>query len=153
MAKGEKILLFLGRMKEIDYLCVTNSDMLKLDLKKAGTRIHSCIPTRDHRQNTRSNLKISNKKQKNEEQGRILMVNNRPPPFCSKKPEKEISYIELLALVLFSKNTAKFSTTEGKQTGGSRFIGRGLFCACRSCGHLAVTIREVEPKNRATLFL
>ena len=41
--------------------------------------------------------------------------------FLSKNTELEhINNIELLALVLVPKNIAKFSTTENKQTGGSR---------------------------------
>ena len=36
-----------------------------------------------------------------------------------------INIIELLALVLVPKNIAKFSTTENKQTGGSRQQGVG----------------------------
>ena len=46
--------------------------------------------------------------------------------FLSKNTELEhINNIELLVLVLVPKNIAKFSTTENKQTGGSRQYGVG----------------------------
>lgn len=66
---------------------------------------------------------------------------------------EHIIHIELLALVLFSKNTAKHSTTESKQTEGSRCIGVDYSVLVSRAGHLAVTFGKDKRKNGCTPFL
>ena len=87
--------------------------------QQAGTRIHSCIPTTGHRQNTRLNLNVTKETETN---GIRSRMGQKPSlRFLSKNTELEhINNIGLLTFVLVPKNIAKFSTTENKQTRGSR---------------------------------
>ena len=70
----------------------------------------------------------------------------------NKSETVHINNIELLVLVLVPKNIAKFPRQSTSRL-EVHATGRGLFYACRSYGHLAVTFREGKQKNGVTPFL
>ena len=81
--------------------------------------------------------------------GKKLIINNEKQTYRQSKMITDATYSN----APFPKNTANRFNGRGQTCWWLTPTGRGLFHACRSYGHLAVTFREGKHKNGVTPFL